>query len=60
MKTLSMFACLFLVIYGFYTLVFNGNTAGFFVMMVGSLAFLIITARTEKVKGYNPKNFMNR
>ena len=54
-----MLLCLALVAIGFF-LVLNGDSSGVALIIVGSLSFLIIAQKTDKVKGYDPKHIMNR
>jgi hypothetical protein len=60
MKTLSLILCLLLVGYGFYLAAFPMKFEGVILMAVGGFAFLIISAKTKKIAGYNPKHWMNR
>jgi 4-amino-4-deoxy-L-arabinose transferase-like glycosyltransferase len=59
MKTLSLFICAFLVAFGVISCI-KGTDAGIVLIIVGSLAFLLIAKRTEKVAGYNANHWMNK
>lgn len=60
MKTLSIILCAVLTAIGFYFAVFNHNFAGVPVMLIGALAYLLISRDTKKIAGYNKHDFMNR
>jgi hypothetical protein len=60
MKTLSVILSGSLVAFGFYTAIANKNLAGVFLMIIGSLAFLILTRKTKKIGGYQYNHFMNK
>jgi hypothetical protein len=68
MRTLSLICCLFLVGYGCIAATITSETTsdfveGSIVMLIGSLAFIIITKGNESAKKnphYNPNSFMNK
>lgn len=60
MKSLALLACLALVIFGGYSVIFSHNMAGIVLIIIGSLSFLVIAPKRKMIAGYNSKSFMNR
>lgn len=61
MKTFAQFLTMVITIIGWYQCLFTHDfLKGFIIMIFGALCFLIISYKTEKIKGYDSKHFMNR
>lgn len=60
MKTVSLFFCALIVLIGLITAIKTDFLAGTILLIIASLAFLIIAPKTDKVKGYNSKHWMNK
>ena len=60
MKTLSLVLCCLIATYGCITAFTSDFVLGSVILIIGSLSFLIIDYKTQKIRGYNKKSFMNR
>jgi ABC-type Mn2+/Zn2+ transport system permease subunit len=60
MRTLSMILCFFICCVGLVLSFTSDITAGAFLLIIGSLAFLVIGSKSKKVAGYNPNHWMNK